>query len=51
MHDVESNGARIPAFGLGTWDIRGDMCAEIVAEVWSTHDDEVTLANDPFRQE
>jgi 2,5-diketo-D-gluconate reductase B len=32
MHDVETNGARIPAIGLGTWDVRGDACVEIVAE-------------------
>ncbi len=32
MHIVESNGARIPALGLGTWDIRGETCVEIVAE-------------------
>lgn len=32
MHIVESNGARIPALGLGTWDIRGAQCVEIVAE-------------------
>lgn len=32
MHFVESNGARIPALGLGTWDIRGQTCVEIVTE-------------------
>lgn len=32
MHDVEGNGARIPAMGLGTWELRGDTCVEIVAE-------------------
>lgn len=32
MHDVESNGARIPAIGLGTWELRGDTCVEIVSE-------------------
>ncbi|MEJ8574693.1 aldo/keto reductase [Microbaculum marinum] len=30
MHNVESNGARIPALGLGTWELRGDQCARIV---------------------
>jgi 2,5-diketo-D-gluconate reductase B len=30
MHDVESNGARIPALGLGTWLLSGDTCTEIV---------------------
>jgi diketogulonate reductase-like aldo/keto reductase len=32
MHDVESNGASIPAIGLGTWELRGDECVEIVRE-------------------
>jgi diketogulonate reductase-like aldo/keto reductase len=29
---VESNGARIPLIGLGTWDLRGKSCARIVEE-------------------
>lgn len=31
MKIVEANGARIPALGLGTWDLRGGQCAELVA--------------------
>ncbi len=31
MKIVEANGARIPALGLGTWDLRGAACAELVA--------------------
>ncbi len=31
MHMIEANGARIPAIGLGTWDLRGETCARIVA--------------------
>ena len=27
---VEANGARIPAIGLGTWDLRGRTCARMV---------------------
>jgi diketogulonate reductase-like aldo/keto reductase len=27
---VEANGARIPAIGLGTWDLRGRTCARVV---------------------
>jgi 2,5-diketo-D-gluconate reductase B len=27
---VESNGARIPLIGLGTWDLRGRACAQMV---------------------
>src|ERR1700758_2092295 len=27
---VEANGARIPAVGLGTWDLRGSVCVRIV---------------------
>lgn len=30
MHHVEANGARIPAVGLGTWDLRGRTCARMV---------------------
>jgi 2,5-diketo-D-gluconate reductase B len=31
-HDVEANGARIPALGLGTWQLRGDVCIEMVEQ-------------------
>jgi hypothetical protein len=31
-HVVEANGARIPAVGLGTWDLRGRVCARIFPE-------------------
>jgi diketogulonate reductase-like aldo/keto reductase len=31
MHVIEANGARIPAIGLGTWDLREEPCAKIVA--------------------
>jgi 2,5-diketo-D-gluconate reductase B len=29
---VEANGARIPAIGLGTWDLRGDVCVQMVEQ-------------------
>ena len=29
---VEANGARIPAVGLGTWDLRGRTCARVVEQ-------------------
>ena len=29
---VEANGARIPAIGLGTWDLRGRTCARVVEQ-------------------
>jgi diketogulonate reductase-like aldo/keto reductase len=32
MHVVEANGARIPAIGLGTWELRGRACARIVEQ-------------------
>ncbi|MBM3530402.1 MAG: aldo/keto reductase [Alphaproteobacteria bacterium] len=32
QHFVESNGARIPLIGLGTWDLRGKACARAVEE-------------------
>src|SRR3954452_20851414 len=32
MNFVEANGARIPAIGLGTWDLRGRACARIVEQ-------------------
>lgn len=32
MPFVEANGARIPALGLGTWDLRGRVCADMVQE-------------------
>src|SRR5262245_21390568 len=31
MHTIRANGAAIPALGLGTWTLRGDTCAELVA--------------------
>lgn len=32
MEFVAANGARIPAVGLGTWDLRGRTCARIVEQ-------------------
>ena len=32
MHVVEANGARIPALGLGTWELRDRACARIVEQ-------------------
>ncbi|QUS42380.1 aldo/keto reductase [Tardiphaga alba] len=32
MHFVEANGARIPAIGLGTWELRGRACARTVEQ-------------------
>jgi diketogulonate reductase-like aldo/keto reductase len=32
MPYVEANGARIPALGLGTWELRGDVCVETVEQ-------------------
>src|SRR5499433_4498510 len=32
MEFVEGNGARIPLIGLGTWDLRGRTCAQIVEQ-------------------
>lgn len=32
MHLVEANGARIPAIGLGTWELRGRTCARLVEQ-------------------
>jgi diketogulonate reductase-like aldo/keto reductase len=31
MEYVEANGARIPLIGLGTWDLRGRTCVEMVS--------------------
>jgi diketogulonate reductase-like aldo/keto reductase len=32
MQFVEANGARIPAIGLGTWELRGRPCARLVEQ-------------------
>lgn len=32
MQMIEANGARIPAIGLGTWELRGRTCARIVEQ-------------------
>ena len=32
MHFVEAKGARIPAIGLGTWELRGRTCARLVEQ-------------------
>src|SRR6201997_3797836 len=32
MHVVAANGAKIPAIGLGTWELRGRTCARIVEQ-------------------
>jgi len=31
MHGVKANGAEIPALGLGTWTLKGEHCARMVA--------------------
>ena len=31
MKNVSANGADIPAIGLGTWELRGERCAELVS--------------------
>src|SRR5262249_24565510 len=35
MQYVEAKGARIPARGLGTWELRGRTCARIVQQALS----------------
>src|SRR5215470_14513419 len=35
MQYVEANGARIPALGLGTWELRGRTCQRIVQQALS----------------
>lgn len=32
MHIVEANRAKIPAIGLGTWELRGRTCARVVEQ-------------------
>src|SRR3981189_750668 len=32
MNLIEANGARIPAIGLGTWELRGRTCARLVEQ-------------------
>jgi len=32
MHFIEAKGARIPAIGLGTWELRGRACARLVEQ-------------------
>jgi diketogulonate reductase-like aldo/keto reductase len=32
VQTIESNGARIPLIGLGTWDLRGKSCARMVEQ-------------------
>src|ERR1043165_2132196 len=32
MNFIEANGARIPAIGLGTWELSGRTCARIVEQ-------------------
>jgi diketogulonate reductase-like aldo/keto reductase len=32
MQFIEGNGARIPAIGLGTWELRGRTCARVVEQ-------------------
>ena len=32
MKFVEANGAKIPAIGLGTWELRGRTCARLVEQ-------------------
>src|SRR3989440_4365318 len=32
MNFIEANGAKIPAIGLGTWELRGRACARLVEQ-------------------
>jgi len=32
MQFVEANGAKIPAIGLGTWELRGRTCTRLVEQ-------------------
>src|SRR4051812_43965548 len=32
MHVIEAKGAKIPAIGLGTWELRGRSCARLVEQ-------------------
>ena len=32
MQFIEANGAKIPAIGLGTWELRGRACARLVED-------------------
>src|SRR5271154_5770252 len=32
MNVIDANGARIPAIGLGTWELRGRTCARLVEQ-------------------
>src|SRR3979411_2966219 len=32
MHFVDANGAKIPAIGLGTWELRGRTCERLVEQ-------------------
>src|SRR5512133_3931492 len=32
MQVIEANGTRIPAIGLGTWELRGRTCARLVEQ-------------------
>ena len=36
MNFIEANGARIPAIGLGTWELRGRTCARLVEQALVT---------------
>lgn len=36
MKIIEANGARIPALGLGTWNLRGEECSAIVEQALQT---------------
>lgn len=44
MKILEANGARIPALGLGTWQIRGSECAAIVSQALRNGYDHVDTA-------
>jgi diketogulonate reductase-like aldo/keto reductase len=32
MEVIEANGAKIPAIGLGTWELRDRVCARVVEQ-------------------
>ena len=44
MQFVEANGARIPAIGLGTWELRGRTCARLVEQALKLGDGHIDTA-------
>ena len=50
MQTIEANGAKIPAVGLGTWQLNGDVGSRIIEQALKTRQQRLAPCSDLVRQ-